>query len=101
MKETLYNCELMRTRLEELADFLQQLLDDNVRENSLANLSIDMRKAVQQSIDQSRLLSQSVNLSLDQSRLYCETLDQSKSIDQSKFMSNSANHSIIEEEEEW
>jgi len=104
MKETLYNCELMRTRLEELADFLQQLLDDNVGENSLANLSIDMRKAVQQSIDQSRLLSQSVNLSLDQSRLYCETLDQSKllskSIDQSKFMSNSANHSIIEEEEE-
>jgi len=55
-------CELMRIRLEELADFLQQLLDmdGEVGDLNLSCLSLDMRENLQRSIDESRLLSASI-----------------------------------------
>jgi len=55
-------CELMRLRLEELADFLQQLLDMEGEggDLNLSCLSLDMRESLQRSIDESRLLSASI-----------------------------------------
>jgi len=55
-------CELMRIRLEELADFLQQLLDmeENGGDLNISCMSLDMRESLQRSIDESRLLSASI-----------------------------------------
>ena len=56
------NCELMRGRLEELADFLQTVLDSeaDVGDLNISSLSVDMRDMLQRSIDESRLLSASI-----------------------------------------
>ena len=55
-------CELMRRRLEELADFLQQLLDSKGGDVTLntSQLSMDLREGLQRSIKESRMLSCSV-----------------------------------------
>merc|ERR1719193_1873451 len=55
-------CELMRVRLEELADFLQQLLDmeENGGDLNMSSISMDLRESLQRSIDESRLLSASI-----------------------------------------
>ena len=55
---------LMRDRLEQLADFLQQLLDSDPADTTDLNLSnlvcADFRQSLQRSIDESRLLSASL-----------------------------------------
>merc|ERR1719369_543159 len=55
-------CELMRVRLEELADFLQRLLDmeENGGDLNMSSISMDLRESLQRSIDESRLLSASI-----------------------------------------
>merc|ERR1719233_1276763 len=52
----------MRVRLEELADFLQQLLDmeENGGDLNMSSISMDLRESLQRSIDESRLLSASI-----------------------------------------
>ena len=52
----------MRRRLEELADFLQQLLDSQGGDVTLntSQLSMELREGLQRSIDESRMLSCSV-----------------------------------------
>jgi len=52
----------MRIRLEELADFLQQLLDmeENGGDLNMSCISLDLRESLQRSIDESRLLSASI-----------------------------------------
>merc|ERR1719341_1329279 len=55
-------CELMRVRLEELAHFLQQLIDAQGGDVTLDTscLSLEVREGLQRSIDESRMLSISV-----------------------------------------
>ena len=55
-------CDMMRGRLEELSDFLQNILDNeaDVGDLNISSLSVDMRDMLQRSIDESRLLSASV-----------------------------------------
>ena len=53
-------CDLMRERLEELADFLQRVLDNEADDLNISCLSVDMRDLLQKSIDESRLLSASI-----------------------------------------
>ena len=57
------HCDLMRGRLEELADFLQTILDgeaEMVGDLNISSLSVDMRDLLQKSVDESRLLSASI-----------------------------------------
>ena len=53
-------CDLMRERLEELADFLQQVLDNEPDDLNISCLSVHIRDLLQKSIDESRLLSASI-----------------------------------------
>merc|ERR1719208_334940 len=55
-------CELMRVRLEELAHFLQQLIDAQGADVTLDTscLTVEVREGLQRSIDESRMLSISV-----------------------------------------
>ena len=58
----LESCHLLRARLEELATFMQNILDGEGEAEDLnfSCLSIDMRDLLQKSIDESRLLSASI-----------------------------------------
>merc|ERR1719282_2030747 len=55
-------CEVMRVRLEELAHFLQQLIDAQGADVTLDTscLTVEVREGLQRSIDESRMLSISV-----------------------------------------
>ena len=58
----LESCELLRARLEELAGFMQNILDGEGQtyDLNLSCLSVDMRDLLQKSVDESRLLSASI-----------------------------------------
>ena len=55
------SCDLLRARLEELAGFMQNILDGEGQDDlNLSCLSVDMRDLLQKSVDESRLLSASI-----------------------------------------
>ena len=58
----LESCDLLRERLEELAGFMQNILDGEGQGDdlNLSCLSVDMRDLLQKSVDESRLLSASI-----------------------------------------
>ena len=53
-------CELLRVRMEELAHFLNQLLETGDDTLNMSALSLDLRESIQTSIEQSLLLSASI-----------------------------------------
>ena len=53
-------CEMLRIRMEELAHFLSQLLDNGDDTLNMSALSLDLRESIQTSIEQSLILSASI-----------------------------------------
>eukprot|EP00092_Neocalanus_flemingeri_P001125 GFUD01001199.1.p1 GENE.GFUD01001199.1~~GFUD01001199.1.p1 ORF type:complete len:1705 (-),score=626.81 GFUD01001199.1:124-5238(-) len=103
-------CELMRLRLEELADFLQQLLDMEGEggDLNLSCLSLDMRESLQRSIDESRLLSASILASqtsmlqeMSMVGLQIGEEDQMEELDQEKWTVPEVEVSVFEEKDEF
>ena len=81
-------CELMRRRLEELADFLQQLLDSQDGDVTLntSQLSMELRDGLQRSIDGSRMLS-------------CSVLEEQASLQEEMDMGGLGDDEDVEQEE--
>ena len=82
----LESCHLLRGRLEELSNFMQNVLDreGDMEDLNLSCLSVDMRDLLQKSIDESRLLSASIlaeqnsvleEMSINGPELYAEDLE--------------------------
>ena len=79
-------CDILRTRLEEMADFLEEILSMSQQELhvSLSGWSVSRRQALQNSIMQSRELSRSLSQSLmigvDQSTIHSTHEDDSPAV---------------------